>query len=432
MKQRFTELSDWLSWQQALHHTAIDLDLSRVSKVAQQLQLERFSAAVITVAGTNGKGSCCRLLREIYHLAGYRVGCYTSPHFIHYNERVWLLDRLATDAELCQAFAVIDQARQATPLTYFEFGTLAALWLFQQARLDVVILEVGMGGRLDAVNCVANDVAVITSIGLDHTAYLGETRAQIAVEKAGIIASYKPLVCGSSLPAVVRATASEREAPIYQLSEEFNYTRHADGSWFFSYQDRELNQLPAPKLAYNNAALALMVVEILRERYSVSYASICQALRQAMLAGRFQVGEIAGRRVILDVAHNEAAANFLYQQLMRESSAGNTIAVTAMLADKDVTAIIRELAPAVYSWHCASTTGPRGLAAATLTAVCQQQGLVAYCYESITAALAAAVAAATEFDRIVVFGSFVTVAEVLPQMQQTIETTTLLNESADY
>src|ERR1019366_9082720 len=310
-------LADWLIYLESLHPKTIALGLERVAQVKQRLNLQP-DFPVIVVGGTNGKGSVCAMLESILHAAGYRVGCYTSPHLLHYNERVRIAKKQVSDVELCKSFEKIEQVRGAAfsgtsevPLTYFEFGTLAAMQCFIEHKVDVAILEVGLGGRLDAVNAFDNDCAVIASVDIDHTDYLGDTREQIAFEKAGIFRSGKVAICADADVPLAMAEHAERiGAQLWRIGSEFSFTPH-QGQWDYRSKLGTRSALPYPALRgafqLNNASAALAALDVLKERLPVSMEAVRRGLGEVQLAGRFHF--VPGKpTLILDVAHNPHAA----------------------------------------------------------------------------------------------------------------------------
>ncbi len=406
-------LTDWLTYLEQLHPKQIDLGLERIRKVAECAGLLPFPLPVITVAGTNGKGSCAHFLECIFSNAGYRVGLYTSPHLLQYNERIRFNHCFATNEQLCQAFQVIEQLRGSISLTYFEFSTLAALKLFKDAKLDLVILEVGLGGRLDAVNILDADVALISSISLDHTEWLGDTCEKIAYEKLGILRRHKPCVLGdaSMLECVMKQTQS-LEVPLYYPPRNFYYHR-SDSTWLWRSQQYCFDRLPVPRIELSNAALVLYAVELLRERFPVMPAVLDRALRTVFVPGRFQMIEWNSVTVILDVAHNPAASDLLAKKL-QVVQRGKTLAVFAICADKDIHATLQPLIPIIDAWYVAPLPIERGAAPRTVIQ-CLEKFYVRTisAFTRITDAFLSAVAEATADDRIVVFGSFYTVSAVL-------------------
>ena len=369
-------LADWLSYLESLHPKAIALGLERVAQVRERLNLQP-AFPIITVGGTNGKGSVCAMLESILHAAGYRVGCYTSPHLLHYNERVRIAKQQASDAELCTAFEKIEQARGEVPLTYFEFGTLAAMQCFIEHKVEIAILEVGLGGRLDAVNVFDSDCAVVTSVDIDHTDYLGETREQIAFEKAGIFRKGRVAICADAdVPQAIRAHAREVGAELWCIGNEFGFTAH-QGQWDYRSMIGARNALPYPALRgafqLNNASAALAALDALKERLPVSMEAVRRGLVEVNLPGRFQV--VPGRpQLILDVAHNPHAARSLAENLASMPPA-RTFAVFAMLRDKDIAGVARALDAHVDVWLAAGIDAPRGATAAELARVLQDIGV---------------------------------------------------------
>ena len=409
-------LADWLTYLESLHPKTIALGLDRVAQVKQRLALQP-DFPVIIVGGTNGKGSVCAMLEAILHAAGYKVGCYTSPHLLYYNERVRVAKQQASDAELCASFEKIEQVRGDIPLTYFEFGTLAAMQCFISHKVDVAILEVGLGGRLDAVNVFDADVAVVTSVDIDHVDYLGDTREQIAFEKAGIFRTGRVDICADSdVPQALRNHAQQIGAELWCIGSEFGFTSH-QGQWDYRSIVATRSSLPHPALRgafqLNNASAALAALDAFKGRLPVNMEAVRRGLVEVQLAGRFQF--IPGRpQLILDVAHNPHAARSLAQNLA-DLPPAKTIAVFAMLKDKDMAGVVRALDAQVDVWLVAGIAAPRGATAAELGEVLQNaqvRGEVRAC-ASIAAALYEASNRAGENDRIAAFGSFYTVAEVM-------------------
>ena len=406
---------------EAHHPRQIELGLERVAAVAVRLTLDFSGGKVITVGGTNGKGSCVAFLEAILRAAGYRVGAYTSPHLLRYNERVRIDGVAVSDAELCEAFCAVHAALGDISLTYFEFGTLAALWLFQRARLDVVILEVGLGGRLDAVNIIDPDVAVLTSIDLDHQDWLGADRESIGAEKAGIFRAQKPAICAdANPPRSVIDTAQKLGADFYRVGSAFEY---AERTSFWCWSSTQLprrgayDNLPMPSLPLPSAAAALAALHCLA--LPVATDAIVNGLRTADLAGRFQHivrGEV---EVILDVGHNPHAARWLAQRLAQTRTDGRTLAVFAMMADKDMAAVIAALKASIDTWYIgALADNPRAATVDTVTAKLHAAGIAEIVVAStVVDAYDSAIAQAQAGDRILVFGSFFTVAAVLAHIQ---------------
>lgn len=416
-------LAEWLAFIERQHPARIALGLERVEAVRRRLKLS-LACPVITVGGTNGKGSTCAMLEAILRAAGYRVGRYSSPHLLRYNERVRIDGEEASDRALCDSFAAVEQARGEVPLTYFEFGTLGALWLFSRARLEVVVLEVGLGGRLDAVNLIDPDCAVLTAIGLDHGDYLGATREAVGREKAGILRAARPAVIGDAdPPRSVLEAASEIGARVLRLGEDYGFDVQG-AQWRYWGPGGRRVSLAHPalrgRMQLENAAAAICALETLRERLPLSMQDVRQGLARVALPGRFQV--LPGRpSVILDVAHNPQAARTLAANLGAAGYAPETIGVLGMLADKDIDGVVAALAPRVTRWQLASLPGPRGADAKQLEAALRRCGVDAplRCHADPRAAFRAALDEAGDDDRIVVFGSFLTVGEVAAHLEST-------------
>ncbi|NOZ10297.1 MAG: bifunctional tetrahydrofolate synthase/dihydrofolate synthase [Gammaproteobacteria bacterium] len=410
-------LSDWESYIQTLHSRSVDLGLDRVAQVFDRLIPQPIPFAVITVAGTNGKGSCVAMLEAILDAASYTVGAYTSPHFIDYNERIRINRRDMDDIRLCQAFECVEAARGNTALTYFEFGTLVALDIFVKANLDVVILEVGLGGRLDAVNLVDADVALLTSVAIDHTDWLGSDRESIGYEKAGIFRPHRPAICHDPQPPdSVTQHARHVGAHWYGINTEFGY-RCEDQAWSWWAEDVHRYGLPFPALRgkeqMGNAAGVLMALHCIRERFPVNQAQVREGLLVASPPGRFQT--LPGRPLrVLDVAHNPEAACALSASLKHQPVQGRSLAVCAMLEDKAHHDIFAQLVSNFDVWYLASLDVARGASGQALAAKLQVQPEVRIMvYDDVLAAYAAATADACDHDRIVVFGSFYTVGAIM-------------------
>ena len=402
-------LPEWLEFIERQHPASIALGLERVAEVFARLD-SAISFPVITVGGTNGKGSTCAMLESILRAAGYRSALYTSPHLVRYNERVRIAGVEAPDEELSEAFAAVEAVRQGTPLTYFEFGTLAALWLFARRDIEAAILEVGLGGRLDAVNVVDADCAVLTSVAIDHVEYLGADREAIGREKAGIFRAGRPAVLADPHPP---QSVLQAQANLLLVNRDFGYVEEGR-QWSYWGPHGRRGGLEHPALRgsvqLRNAAAALCALETLRSRLPVAMQEVRRGLAEVSLPARFQV--LAGRpQVILDVAHNVEAARTLADNLAASAFAPETIAVCAMLRDKDIGGVLREIAPRITRWHLASLPGPRGATAEALESELGEG--TARKYDSVSEAFAAALGSAGENDKIVVFGSFLTVGEVM-------------------
>jgi dihydrofolate synthase / folylpolyglutamate synthase len=415
-------LAGWLQYLETLHPKTIALGLDRVGQVRQRLNLDPVFP-VITVGGTNGKGSVCAMLEAMLHAAGYRVGCYTSPHLLDYNERVRIGKRPVSDAELCAAFDAIERARGDISLTYFEFGTLAAMQCCIEHQVEVAILEVGLGGRLDAVNVFDSDCAVVTGVDIDHTDYLGNSREAIAVEKAGIFRHGKVAVFGDmDMPAPIAEGAQRVGAQLWRLGEQFAY-RAGPQQWDYHGPHGARSSLPFPALRgpfqLNNACTVLAVLDALKEMLPVSMEAVRRGLVEVSLPARFQV--LPGRpQVILDVAHNPHAANSLAQNLAAMPPAGRTFAVFGMLGDKDVAGVVRALDGHVDVWLAAGIDAPRGTHAAELARVLRAERVKGeiLTFAGVIEAWQHARNEAAENDRIIVLGSFYTVADVMRAVVQ--------------
>ena len=415
-------LTEWLFYLEQLHPITIEMGLDRVDQVKDRLGLAP-DFPIITVGGTNGKGSTCAMMESILSCAGYRVGCYTSPHLLRYNERVRISRYEARDEDLCKAFEEVELARvgSAISLTYFEFGTLAAMQLFKQSGVDVVILEVGLGGRLDAVNIFEPDCSVLTSIDLDHMDYLGSTREEIGFEKAGIFRGGKAAICSEAeMPASILRQAELIGADLMHIDSEFGYSVQ-DNQWSYWGPGGNRHALPHPALRgsyqVRNACTCLAALDVVRERLPTNMGDIRQGLLQVELPGRFQI--LPGLPVtILDVAHNPAAARTLATSLGSMGQYHKTFAIFAMLKDKDIPGVVTALKSVVDVWLVAGIDVSRGASADDLRQVLVSEGIVengvmVIDFPDIGSAYAYACERASENDRICVFGSFYTVSGVL-------------------
>lgn len=409
LPQATSPLATWLHYLEHLHSQAIELGLDRIQRVAERLDLLKPAPFVFTVAGTNGKGTTCRTLETLLIAAGYRVGVYSSPHLVRYTERVRVQGAELDEAQHSASFAAIEDGRGDISLTYFEFGTLSAFNLFRAANLDVVILEVGLGGRLDATNIVDADVSVITSIALDHTDWLGPDRESIGREKAGVFRAGKPAIVGEDdMPGTIADVAAAKGALLLQRNRDWQW-QQTGNSWMLQDAKGELRDLPLPQVPLPNAATALTALRA--SGLKVSEAIIRQHLPLAILPGRFQTVSEAPR-VILDVAHNPHAAYYLASRLAAEPLSGQVHAVVGMLHDKDIAGTLAALAPQVDCWYCAPLEGPRGASADELLAHLQSGDA----YRNVEAAWQAARQQARPEDVILVCGSFHTVAQVMESM----------------
>lgn len=414
---RFPQLSDWLAWQERLHPSAVDLGLERVRRTLARLGWQQPTCPVITVGGTNGKGSTVALLTRILSTAGYRVGTFTSPHLVRYNERIAIAEREVADASLMAAFERIDAARESETLTFFEFNTLAALSIFETAALDAIVLEVGMGGRLDAVNVVDADVAVISSIALDHCEWLGDDIETIGREKAGILRPERPAIFGArEMPQSIADHAASLGSDLVRLGRDFDWARSASG-WSWSFRSRRTEGLPLPALAgdaqLDNAAAVLACLACVSDRLAVSRQAIEEGLTTVALPGRFQRIE-RETEWLLDVAHNPAAAKTLARSLAALPPRTPCIAVCGILGDKDASRISAELDGAFDGWVVAGLEGPRALEPRVLAERLRSAGahVLAECAD-VASACARAKDIAGPRGRVVVFGSFLTVGPAI-------------------
>ncbi|MDX2352452.1 bifunctional tetrahydrofolate synthase/dihydrofolate synthase [Stutzerimonas xanthomarina] len=418
-------LGGWLEYLEQLHPVAIDMGLERCREVAARLGLTRPARQVVTVTGTNGKGSTCAFIARMLAGQGKTVGVYSSPHLLRYNERVRVNDADATDEALCEAFEAVEQARGSVSLTYFEMGTLAAFWLFEREALDAVVLEVGLGGRLDAVNLVDADVAVVTNIGLDHAEWLGTTRESVAFEKAGIFRPAKPAVCGDfDPPESLLESASRSAVPLLVRGRDFDLSKEA-GRWHWrgktaDGRSLELLDLPMLSLPLDNAALALQAFALLESSWQPE--QLVEALQDTRVTGRLDRRTVCWRGVeltiMLDVGHNPHAADYLAGQLLQKSASGRRLAVFGLLADKDLLGVINALKTNFDSWAVAPLGTPRSRTADELRSALMERGEAVTICSGIPEALQQQCEQARKGDEIVVFGSFYCVAEALAWLDQ--------------
>ncbi len=424
---RFNTVAQWLTWQESLNPKEIELGLDRVIQVKQSLGLNSFDFIVVTVAGTNGKGSSIAILSSILNAAGYRVGTYTSPHLLRYNERITINGQDITDQELCGVFDLVDRARGDISLTYFEFGTLAALVSFNKANeLDIVLLEVGLGGRLDAVNAFEPDITLITTIDIDHTDWLGDTRESIAKEKAGILRKNIPLVYNElNPPQSLLQEVKRLDVKAYYYGVDYKYDRESDSdTWAWNGPERIYNNLAKPSLLgeiqYLNASGALMVLNLLSEKFAVESEAINLGLRQLKLAGRYHLIHQQYDH-IFDVAHNVQSAAQLAKSLSKNRCKGRTHAIFAMLSDKDMAGVINEMTPEIDLWHVPQLYNPRAVSAQIISdaiASIVENNIPVNVCSSVTETYQQVFAVMKENDRVVIFGSFYVVADILAALQQ--------------
>jgi dihydrofolate synthase/folylpolyglutamate synthase len=397
------------------------MGLDRVNVVKQRLNLNP-QFPIVIVAGTNGKGSTCAMLEHIYHAAGYSVGSYSSPHLLRYNERVRLNSQEVSDEDLVKAFVAVEQARQDTELTYFEYGTLAAVWHLMQKQVDVAILEVGLGGRLDAVNVFEPDSTIVTSIDLDHMEFLGDTRECIGAEKAGVFRANIPAICGDENPPNSLIEYANRiGAPLKLIGRDFKVEADKE-SWTYRADQFSIEHMPMPALIgdfqLNNAACVLTTIQSLQHLLPVQVDAIETGLKTVKLAGRFQSWS-NNPDIILDVAHNPHAAKSLAINLKQSRHQGKTIAVFAMLADKDITGVIQALSSEIDAWYVATIDNVRGAASSSLSKMILDAlpSAEVKIFNQVVDAFHQACIDANENDRIITLGSFFTVAEVMQDLQ---------------
>ncbi|HEX6928888.1 MAG TPA: bifunctional tetrahydrofolate synthase/dihydrofolate synthase [Gammaproteobacteria bacterium] len=413
---RHKTLDAWLAWQETLNPRGIELGLDRVRRVLAALDLENPPYRVLTIAGTNGKGSVASFAASILQSAGMRTGRYLSPHLLKYNERVAIDGVEADDAQLCAAFDIVDRARGDEPLTYFEFGTLAALEIFRQREVAVAVLEVGLGGRLDAVNAIDADVAAVVSVGLDHVDWLGSEIDGIAREKAGIFRFGRPAIFGSrNLPKAIASEAERIGAPLAAFGHDFHCERR-DGTWSWRAPRRMIDDLPPPPLtgAHQFANASTAIAAVLALEPSLPADTVRAGVAATHLAGRLQSLSLPGaREIIVDVGHNPDAAAHIAEYLLANPKP--TVAVLAMLADKDAPGFVRELVPLVDDWHLATLEGSRGQDAESLERRFRDAGLelATRRHASVAEAAEAAIAQSLPGERVLVLGSFHTVAAFL-------------------
>lgn len=421
-----SSLDQWLSYLETLHPKAIDMSLDRVRAVAGKLGLT-YPFTVIMVGGTNGKGSTCAMLEAILISAGYHVGMYTSPHLIHYNERIRVNGEIASDAQIIQQFDAINRVRGDISLTYFEFSTLAALLLYEHSGIDIAVLEVGMGGRLDAVNIVDADCSIVTSIDIDHAEWLGDTREKIGFEKAHIFRPGRPAICADPRPPEsVVAYAHEIGADLWVSGKDFNYSGDRQ-QWAYGGRGRRRAGMSYPALRganqLLNAAAALAALESLEDRLVVPQQAIRVGLSLVTLPGRLQT--VPGRPlIILDVAHNPHAAAALAQNMEGMGFYPETHVVVGMLRDKDARGVISQFMGQIDHWYCATTAGPRGLDGSELATIvndllppADKEVVTVASFDNPVQAFAEAREQASGNDRILVFGSFSTVGPVLKELR---------------
>ncbi len=414
-------VTEWTNYIEKIHPKNMELELDRIKSIGKKLGLTRFNCPVLTVGGTNGKGSCVKLIESIASMNNYRIGVYTSPHLLNFNERIKINNREVSDSQLITAFEFIEAGRKDIPLTFFEFTTLAALWLFKQIDLDLLILEVGLGGRLDAVNIVDPDIAIITSIDLDHEEWLGTTREQIALEKAGIFRSGRLAICGDpNPPASLLDYAKEIDCQIFLIKKDYSFDQNT-ATWSWVGGEKRINTLPIPNLSLINAATALMAIHLLDQFFHLSFSLLHRSILNAALPGRFQRFDHP-INCILDVAHNPAATDLLMKNLLSEGNDFRLKAVVGMMKDKDIANTLLPCRSIIKEWHFATLNHERGASSAELAANFEDfEEVQCYNYDTVLDAFKSAAAEMSADQRIIVFGSFVTVAEVLNYLKNYVD-----------
>lgn len=423
-------LNDWVDYTQRQHWRTMDMTLERISEVWKRMA-GATSGLVITVGGTNGKGSTISMLNAAYSSAGLKTGAYTSPHLVRYNERIKIAGVDATDEDICQTFCKIEYAREDIPLTYFEFGTLCALLLFQQHRVDVSLLEVGMGGRLDAINMIDPDIAIITSIGIDHEQWLGNDRSSIAFEKAGIMRPHTPVVCTEpNPPKTIQQQADEKQAILLQFNTAFSFQKSADyyrwtmkpsaDHWTIpsEWLEQTLTKLPFKgDHQHRNLSAVCAVLSLTADRLRLDKQITLKGISNASIMARCQILQ-QSPLIILDVAHNADSAKELSEFLESHSVKGQTYSVFGVLEDKTLDPILCNIADHVDSWLLAGLEGDRGQSAQQLLEKMQSvnKSDSMACYSSPRAAYDAALLRANDDDRIIIFGSFHTVGDIIQHL----------------
>lgn len=411
VREHFATLDEWLGWLETLHPKKIDLSLSRLKTVLNSMGMEKPPYRVVTIGGTNGKGSCVAILESIYAEAGYRVGAFTSPHLWAFNERV-RVDRVeATDEELIETFCAIDAARGDVTLSYFEYSALAAIALFARSEVDVALLEVGLGGRLDAVNAIDPDASLIVSIDLDHEKWLGDTRDSIAAEKAGILRHGRPgIVADRDPPNSLLQIGCDREADLKLLGRDFEHVGPTDAVWQYDSGATVITDLPAPPfgglIQLDNAAACVAVVQSLTDVLPVAEDVLARGIRQTRIAARLERHKLDGVEWVFDVAHNPAAARVLADELERNDHPARTIAVFAAMSDKDIGGVIEPLIPLIDSWVVTQADPERGATESTLLSVLAERRVEgAEARAEVDDACDLARRVARKGDRVLVFGS---------------------------
>ncbi len=421
MKNEFSNLDEWLDWQQTLHPKNIDFKIQRIKSVYKKLKINRIAKKVITVAGTNGKGSTVALLENILSENGFSVGTFTSPHMMRYNERIKINNKEADTENIIEAFKIINKYRGKTTLTYFEFATLTAFYLFEKNDLDYVILEVGLGGRLDATNIIDSDISMITSIGIDHVEFLGSTIDSIALEKAGVMRPFRYCIFAQTNPPESLLSYSKKSSTQFHYNgNDFNL-KILENSWLWKNKHLEINNLPLLSLKgnfqYNHAAAVIATLYHLSPDLLKNHDNLCKGLKKTMLLGRFQIIS-REPEVILDVAHNADAAEQLANNLS-QTSKKRTIAVLGVLDDKDIYSLVKPFKSLINEWYCGTINNERGMNSEEIKCRISTliDGKIVNSYASIVEAYNNALKSLEKEDQLIVYGSFYTVSEVLKHLE---------------
>ena len=416
MKTYPKTLQEWLDWQQTLHPQNIDFKLERIKSVYNKLNIKNIADKVIIIAGTNGKGSTVAILESILHESNHSVGSFTSPHIISYNERIRFNKKEAETSELIDTFKIIDDIRGSTTLTYFEFATLTAFYLFSKKKLDYAILEVGLGGRLDATNIIDSDLSIITSIGIDHTEFLGTTIDSIAMEKAGVMRPFKPCIyAGKNPPSAIFRYANKIKSRITFNQNDFKVKRNKE-SWIWSNSTKSL-KLPILPLVgdfqYDHAGAAISAINVLEPDILKDQICMDNAMKNISLLGRYQI--LSQRpEIILDVAHNEDSAQKL-QENLKQNPNQNTLAIIGILKDKDVYSLIKPMINIVDTWYCVTIDNSRGMNAKEIKT--RMSTLVSkdkiFTFDNIADASSMAMSNLDIDHRLIIYGSFYMVSDYL-------------------
>lgn len=422
-----SDIDGWLDYIQSQHVREIDMSLSRVRQVYKRLLPDGLSCKIISIAGTNGKGSTAELISSIYHHAGYRVGKFTSPHLLAFNERFEVSRKSVADDIVLKLLPRIEASTDDITLTYFEYCTLLAILIFDENKVDVAVMEVGLGGRLDSVNVLDADVSIITNISIDHTDWLGNTIDEISLEKAGIARPEKPCVIGMSQPPQTMLDfLSQRNVPVWQRSIDFDTEVKGDDSWGWQNQSEQFDNLPLPFQQHNeqidNAATAIQAVRLLKNDLPISFSQIKSGIAEATLAGRCQIVQTSPL-IIIDVSHNEASVARLASFVRQQQFAGKCYAVCGMLQDKKIEQSLNQISPLIDSWSVASINNGRGANAKQLFKVLQQLPTIAKntpiaMNDSVTGAYDKVRSLLSEHDCLVVFGSFFVVSDIIAHIKK--------------